>query len=122
KNRSSKFCYRRRDCLPMWFSIGARLVIASDGKNREVDSQPDENCAKSNADHAEPTEKKLPQSESKQAREEKAKGRAQQRKPLAKTCKEDCPDQQNGAKQRGKDVVMHVAGNFGCKDRASGQG
>ena len=62
KNRSSKFCYRRRDCLPMWFSIGARLVIASDGKNREVDSQPDENCAKSNADHAEPTEKKLPQS------------------------------------------------------------
>ena len=56
----------------MRLSVGARLMVASDGENRKIHAEPDENRAEGNADHAESPEKKLPQSESNQAGEEKA--------------------------------------------------
>ena len=46
----------------MRLSIRARLVISPDGENREVDSKADENRAKSDANHAESPEEKLPES------------------------------------------------------------
>ena len=43
----------------MWFSVSARLVITSDGENREIDPKPDENGAERHADHAKSPEKEL---------------------------------------------------------------
>jgi hypothetical protein len=104
----------------MRFSIRARLVIASDGENREVDSKADENRAKTDADHAESSEKKLPERQRNQAREQKTKCHAQQRQPSAKTYKENCAYQQNRANQRRDDVVAHAQRNFRYKSRAPG--
>src|SRR5437867_7914289 len=56
ENRASKFCYGSGDGLLMRFSVAARLVIAPDGENGEIDAEPDENGAEAHADHAEPSE------------------------------------------------------------------
>ena len=89
ENRSSKFCHRGGNGLLMRFSVGARLVIASDGKNCEVNTEPDENGAEADADHAEPSEQELSKRKRNQTRQKKAKCRAYERQPSAKTCKED---------------------------------
>src|SRR6266581_3844045 len=89
ENRPSKFCYRRGNGLLVWFSVGARLVIASDGENCEIDAEPDKNGAEAHADHTKPPEKKLAGCERNQTSEEKAKRRAHERQPSAKTCKEN---------------------------------
>ena len=44
----------------MRFSVGARLMVASDGENCEVHPEADENRAEGDADHAESPEKELP--------------------------------------------------------------
>src|SRR5581483_3702059 len=120
ENRASKFCYRCCDCLTVRLSIGARLVIAPDRENRKVDSQPDQNRAETDADHAESPEKELPESQSNQAGEQKANSHAQKRKPTAKTHKKNCAYQEHRAKQRGHDVVTHAQRDFRCKSRAPG--
>ena len=61
-----------------------------------------------------------PRATSNQAREEKAKSHAQQRKPSAKTNKENYAYQQDRTKQRRHDVVAHAQRNFRCKGRATG--
>src|SRR5207249_521961 len=89
ENRAPEFCHRGGNGLLVWFSVGARLVIASDGENCEINTEPDENGAEADADHAEPSEKKLAGCQRNQTGEEKAKCRAYERQPSAKTYKED---------------------------------
>src|SRR5262249_60431873 len=84
KNGPSKFRHRSRDCLLMRFAIGSRLVIASDGKNCEIDTKADENGTKADANHAESAEKKLARSERHQTRQKKAKRHSYQRQPSSK--------------------------------------
>src|SRR5262249_45210298 len=81
ENRPSKFRHRSRDGLLMRFAIGARLVIAPDGENRKIDSEPNENGAKADTDHAQPPEKKLAGSKPHETGEKKAKRHARQGKP-----------------------------------------
>src|SRR4029077_10780186 len=88
ENRPTKFCNRGGNGLLMRSSVGARLVIASDSENCEINTEPDENGAEADADHAEPSEYELPKRKRNQTREEKAQCRASERQPSAKTCKE----------------------------------
>src|SRR6185503_15693766 len=81
KNRPSKLCHRSCDCLLMPFAIAARLMIAPDGENREINAESDENGAKADTDHAQPSEEKLSGRKRYQAREKKAKRHARQRQP-----------------------------------------
>ena len=89
ENSASKFCHRGGNSLVMRFSVGARLVIAPDDENGEINAEPDENAAEADADHAEPSEQELSKRERDQTTEEKANGRAHERQPSAKTCKEN---------------------------------
>src|ERR1700758_2250423 len=104
----------------MRFSVGARLVITSYGKNCEIDAEPNENRAEANADHAETSEEELPECERNQTGQQKAKCRSDQRQPSLKTRKENRADQHNRAEQRRNDIVAHAKRNFRHKSRSPG--
>ena len=73
----------------MWLPIGARLVIASDGENCKINSEPDQNGAECHANHAESSEKKLSRGQRYEAGEKKANRHADQWQPSAKACEKN---------------------------------
>jgi len=114
KKRASKFCYRCCDCLRMPFSIGARLMITPNDKNREVDPKADENRAKTTLIMLSRPKRSCPELEQPGRRGE---GRVPfpAAEATAKTNKENRAYQQHRAKQRRQDVVAHAQRNFRCK-------
>src|SRR4029453_9600295 len=101
-------CYRSRDGLLMRFAIGAGLVIAPDGENRKIDAESDKNGAKTHADHAQSSEKKLAHGKRYETGQKKTKRHAQQRKPSAKPDEKNRAHEYDGAKQRRDDIVTHA--------------
>ena len=53
KNRAAKFCHRCGDCLLILLAINARLLVAAEDQDREVDTKSDQNGAETDRDHAE---------------------------------------------------------------------
>src|SRR6266496_5511843 len=89
ENRATKFCHRGGNGLPMRFSIGASLIIASDGENCEIDAEPNKDGAEADADHAQSPEEELPKRQRNQTRDEKTKRHAHEGQPSQKTRKEN---------------------------------
>src|SRR5207247_2343696 len=104
----------------MRFSVGARLMVASDAENCEIHAESDENRAEGDADHAEPPEKKQTGCQRQQTSKEKTKCHASQRQPSAKTCKENDAYQHDRSKQCRHNVVTHAQGNLRHKSWAPG--
>src|SRR4029453_567720 len=104
----------------MQFAIRPCLVIPSDGENREINAESDENGAKAHADHAQPPEKKLARSKRYQTREKKTKRHARQRQPSAKPGEKNDAHEHDSTKQWRDEILAHAQRNYGYKRRAPG--
>src|SRR6476620_3442765 len=90
ENRATKFCHRGGNGLLMRFSIGASLVIASNGENCEIDAEPDKDGAEADADHAQSSKEELSKRQRNQTRDEETKRHAHEGQPSPKTRKKNC--------------------------------
>ena len=73
----------------MRFAVRARLVVAPDRQDRKIHTKPDQNGAKTDADHAQSAEKELSGRQRNEAGEKKAKRHPDQRQPPSKPGKEN---------------------------------
>src|SRR5262245_16324322 len=95
-------------------------MITSNGENREIYAEPDENGAKADTDHAQPSKEKLAGCKRYETGEKKAKRHSQQRQPSAKPSEKNRTHEHDRAKQCRHDIEAHAQRNFGYKCRASG--
>ena len=98
----------------------ARLLVAAENQDREIDAEPNEDRAHPDRHHVELVENEEPDREGDEAAEEERKPHPEERKPAAETNKKNRADEQDRAEQGDDDIVAHAERNLRDIGRAAG--